>query len=177
MKFEFILACTLDEFICLDGTCVKMDDVCDGISDCNDKSDELNCESIKFDATYTKNQSPLSLEDKHNKKKLSVHIDITILSVFELNEIQSWMKLQLILQVKWIDPRLKFVNLKEGKQKNILSYEQKQKLWIPALMFANNKEQLEALFGSDSIGSIILTENAKFDLSPNKTRIYQGKHG
>ena len=160
----------------MDGTCVNIDDVCDGISDCNDKSDELNCQSIRFDATYSKNQPPLSLEDKRNKKKLSVHINVTILSVFELNEIQSRMKLKLVLQVKWIDPRLKFANLKEGKQKNILSYEQKQKLWIPSLMFANNREQLD-FFGSDSIGSIILTENAKFDLSPNKTRIFNGKHG
>ena len=177
MEFHFILACTLDEYTCLDGACVHLDDVCDGISDCNDKSDELNCQSIRFDATYTKLQPPLSLEDKHNKKRLSVHIDMTILSVFELNEIQSWMKLQLILQVKWIDPRLKFANLKEGKQKNILSNDQKQKLWIPSLMFANNKDQLEAVFDSDSIGSIFLTENAKFDQSLNKTRIYEGKHG
>ena len=177
MKFHFILACALDEYTCLDGTCVNMDDVCDGISDCNDKSDELNCQSIRFDATYTKNLPPLSLEAKRNGKKLPVHIEMTILSVFELNEIQSWMKLQLVLQVKWIDRRLKFANLKEGKQKNKLSYEQKKKLWIPSLMFANNKEQSEVAFGSDSIGSIILTENAKFDLTLNKTRIFNGKHG
>ena len=116
MISSFVLACNFDEYTCLDGTCIQMDDVCDGISDCDDKSDELNCQSIRFDATYTKNQPPLSLEDKHNKNKLSVHIDMTILSVFELNEIQSWMKLQLQLDVKWIDPRLKFANLKKGKK-------------------------------------------------------------
>ena len=177
MKSHFILVCTFDEYTCLDGTCVNLDYVCDGISDCNDKSDELNCQSIRFDATYSKNLPPLSLDARRNNIKVPVHIEMTILSVFELNEIHSWMKLQLVLQVKWIDPRLKFANLKKGKQKNVLSYEQKQKLWIPSLTFANNKEQLEAVFGSDSIGSIILTKNAKFDLSPNKTRIFNGKEG
>jgi hypothetical protein len=177
MKFHFILACTLDEYTCLDGACVHLDDVCDGISDCKDKSDELNCQSIRFDATYTNNQPPLSLEAKFNKKKLPVHIEINILSVLELNEINSWMKLQLKLQMKWIDPRLKFANLKVGEQRNILSPEQKQKLWVPSLIFANNKEKMKAVFGSNSIGNIILTEKAKFYQYPNKTRTFNGKHG
>ena len=51
------------------------------------------------------------------------------MSVLELNEIKSWMKLQLELQVKWIDPRMKFANMKEEEERNILSSEQKQKLF------------------------------------------------
>ena len=161
----------------MDGTCVHIDDVCDGISDCNDKSDELNCQLIRFDATYSKNQPPLSREAKHNKKKLSVHIEMNKMSVLELNEINSWMKLQLELQVKWIDPRMKFADLKAGEKRNVLSFEQKQKLWVPSLVFANNKKKMKAVFGSDSIGKIILNENAKFNQFPNGTRIFNGKHG
>ena len=178
---NFVLACTFDEYTCLDGTCVNMDYVCDGISDCNDRSDELNCQSIIFDETYSYNLPPLSLEARHNKKKIPVHIDMNILSVLELNKINSWMKLQLQLDVKWIDPRLKFANLKTEEQRNILSSEQKEKLWVPLLIFENNKEKKRALFENDSIGDIILTEKASFDLSPLnsliKTRIFKGKHG
>ena len=181
MKSHIFLACTSDEFTCLDGACVNMDDVCDGISDCDDKSDELNCQSIRFDATYTNNLPPITLEAKRNGKKIPVHIEMHILSVLKLNEINSRMKLQLELHVKWIDPRLKFANLKEGEQKNMLSSEQKQKLWVPSLIFENNKEKMKAVFGSDSIGDIILTEKASFDLSPLnsliKTKIFKGKHG
>ena len=158
-----------------------MDDVCDGTSDCNDKSDELNCQSIRFDGTYNKNLPPLSLEAKRNNEKFPVHVEMNILSVIELNEINSWVKLQLELHVKWIDPQLKFANLKEGKQGNILSYQQQQKLWFPSLIFPNNKEKLRADFRHDSIGDIILSENASFDLSPLtsliKTRIFNGKQG
>ena len=161
----------------MDGTCVHMDDVCDGISDCNDKSDELNCQLIRFDATYSRNQPPLSLEAKRNEKKLSVHIEMSKMSVLGLNEINSWMKLQLELQVKWIDPRMKFANLKAGEQKNVLSSDQKQKLWVPSLIFANHQKKMKASFDSDSIGNIILKEDAKFYQFPNKTRIFDGKHG
>ena len=154
-----------------------MDDVCDGISDCNDKSDELNCQLIRFDATYSKNQPPLSLNAKRNKKKLSVHIKMNKMSVLGLNEINSLMKLQLELQVKWMDPRMKFANLKAGEQRNVLSSEQKQKLWVPSLIFANNKKKMKAAFGTDSFGNIILNENAKYHQFPNKTRIFNGNHG
>ena len=181
MIYHSVLACTFDEYTCLDGTCVHMDYVCDGISDCNDKSDEMDCQSITFDATYSNNLPPISLEARQNNKKIPIHIEMHISSVLELNEINSWMKLQLELQMKWIDPRLKFANLKKGGKKNMLSSEQKQKLWLPSLMFPNHKEKMKAVFGSDSIGEIILAENASFDLSPLtsliKTRIFNGKHG
>ena len=143
--------------------------------------DLMNCQSIIFDETYSYNLPPLSQEARHNKKKIPVHIDMNILSVLELNEINSWMKLQLQLDVKWIDPRLKFANLKTEEQRNILSKEQKEKLWVPLIIFENNKEKKKALFENDSIGDIILTENALFHLSPLssliKTRIFNGKHG
>ena len=181
MISSFVLACNFDEYTCLDGTCIQMDDLCDGISDCNDKSDELNCQSIRFHATYSNNLPPLSLEAKPEREKLPVHVEMNIFSVLELNEIDSRMKLQLELHVKWIDPRLVFANLKVGEKRNILSSEQKEKLWVPSLIFENNKEKMKAVFGSDSIGDIILTEGALFDLSPLnsliKTKIFKGKHG
>ena len=99
------------------------------------------------------------------------------MSVLGLNEINSLMKLQLELQVKWMDPRMKFANLKAGEQRNVLSSEQKQKLWVPSLIFANNKKKMKAAFGTDSFGNIILNENAKYHQFPNKTRIFNGNHG
>ena len=92
------------------------------------------------------------------------------------------MKLQLSLEVEWIDPRLEFTYLKRGKNVNNLSPEQKQKLWLPTLIFANNKQKMKATFeDEDSIGNIVLVENASFKLSPlhdvKRTPIFSGKHG
>ena len=159
-----------------------MDSVCDGKMDCNDKSDEIGCESIKFDAAYLKNLPPTQMQTENNDEKLQVGMNMTILSILELNEINSNMKLQLELQVWWNDPRLEFSSLKKNKQRNVLSLEQKKKIWIPTLAFANNKEKMRADFDDQySKGLISVTENATFELSPLhslwKIRNFSGKKG
>ena len=40
-----LVACLDDEFTCNDGLCIVMADTCDGINDCLDDSDEVNCET------------------------------------------------------------------------------------------------------------------------------------
>ena len=159
-----------------------MDSVCDGKMDCYDKSDEIGCQPIKFDAAYSKKMPPPPLQTKNNDEKLEVGLNMTILSILELNEINSNMKLQLELQVWWIDPRLEFSSLKKKKQQNVLSLEQKKMIWIPTLAFANNKEKMRADFDDEySKGHISLTKNATFELSPLhslwKLRTFSGKKG
>ena len=170
--------CSSNDFTCRDGTCVKLDYVCDGIMDCNDKSDELGCQLVKFDPTYMKNLPPTPFKTKSKEEKTPVWIEMIVLSVLELNEINSMMKLQLELQANWIDTRLEFKHLKSGQYANRLSHEEKEKLWLPPLRFANNKKKKKAMFKDDSIAEILLSENASFHLHPlfNK-RIFNGKHG
>ena len=85
------------------------------------------------------------------------------------------------MEAAWIDPRLEFNNLRKGQNKNILSPEQKQKLWLPTLIFANNRQKMKADFDDDSIGKIVLVENASYKLSPlhtmKRTRIFIGPYG
>ena len=178
--FHHDLVCTFDEFACWDGTCVQIDVVCNGKMDCNDKSDEMDCKSIKFDNAYIKNLPPSPFKTMSNEEKIPIWLDMIVLSVLELNEIQSMMKLQLELQAHWIDTRLEFINVKKREQRgNFVSLEEKKKLWLPSLHFANNKKKMKAMFEVDnSIGSIFLTENATFRLHPLfKTKIFSGKDG
>ena len=100
----------------------------------------------------------------------------------QLTQRNKHQKLQLQLEAAWIDPRLEFNNLRKGQNKNFLSPEQKQKLWLPTLIFANNRQKMKADFDdSDSIGKIVLVENASYKLSPlhtmKRTRISSGQHG
>ena len=173
-----ITVCSSHDFTCRDGTCVKLDHVCDGIMDCNDKSDELGCQLVKFNPSYMRNLPPTPYKAKSRAEKIPIWIDMNVLSVLELNEINSMMKLQLELQANWIDTRLEFKHLKSGQYANRLSSEEKEKLWLPPLRFANNKKKRKAMFEEDSIGRIFLSQNASFHLHAlYQTKIYSGKDG
>ena len=174
------LVCTFDEFACWDGTCVHIDDVCNGKMDCNDKSDEINCQSIKFPNhnSYMKNLPPPPFKPMGYTEKSPIYLEMIVYSVLELDEMHSMMKLQLELQAKWIDTRLEFTNLKSEHYSNRLTGEEKQKIWLPPLRFANNKEKKKAMLEDDSIGYILLSQNASFHFHPLfKTKIFSGKDG
>ena len=170
--------CSSNDFTCRDGTCVKLDYVCDGMMDCNDNSDELDCQLVKFNPSYMKYLPPTPFKAKSKEEKTPMWIEMIVLSVLELNEINAIMKLQLELQANWIDTRLEFKHLKSGQYANRLSREEKEKLWLPPLRFANNKKKRKAMFKDDSIGRIFLSQNASFHLHPLfQTKIYSGKDG
>lgn len=40
----FLFSCTNDEFQCLDDSCISLAFKCDGEQDCEDNSDEMNCD-------------------------------------------------------------------------------------------------------------------------------------
>ena len=88
--FICFLACTSDEYTCRDGTCVDMDKVCDGKMDCKDKSDELECRSIRFDPTYLKILPPPPLEtEKNQNDKTELRISLTVESILDLDEVHT----------------------------------------------------------------------------------------
>ena len=56
--------CHPNKFTCDSGHCIELEKKCDGIVDCEDDSDELNCEFLLVKEDYTANKLPLKeLED------------------------------------------------------------------------------------------------------------------
>ena len=145
--------------------------------DCDDKSDELDCQTIKFDKTYLKTLPPPPIDDD---SETPMNVTILIDSILDVDVVHSNFKLQLRLQLEWIDPRLDFRHLKPDH--NILNLDQKSKLWLPILIFTNTKKKMKATFNDvDSIGKIKRKDTAKFTLTNLQTvqrdRIYKGEDG
>ena len=46
--------CSADEFNCDDGGCVNMTSRCNGKLDCEDRSDEIECDQVVTDVGYMK---------------------------------------------------------------------------------------------------------------------------
>ena len=50
--------CTTNQFTCDEGTCIKIDQRCDGNTDCDDQSDEVGCQSLSVRKSYKKDDPP-----------------------------------------------------------------------------------------------------------------------
>ena len=62
-----LTGCMKGEFTCSDGQCIKMDERCDQIMDCNDESDEENCRLIVFKNNYNNKQQGASLHHQQRQ--------------------------------------------------------------------------------------------------------------
>ena len=120
-----------------------MDKVCNEEFDCDDRSDEHSCNLIDFGSQYTK-QVPLD-----ENGTLIVGVSVIIESITNIEEAISKIDVQLQLQIRWTDNRLKFTNLNDNYLLNIITDEEKAALWMPSLILNNTKSKTELRFDDD----------------------------
>jgi len=87
--------------------------------------------------------------------------------VLEINEVGSYIALQFELSLEWRDPRLKFVNLKTDSDLNTLNAKEKNKIWVPEIIFLNT-EKLDTTLNDDE-SFIVLKRQGKH--RPNQVQI------
>ena len=95
-----LTGCAEDEFTCNDGQCIKMEERCDQVPDCRDKSDEVGCQLIIFEENYNKNIPPFN-----RTHPVSVNISITLMKVVEIEETDHSIHLQFQISLDWNEPR------------------------------------------------------------------------
>ncbi len=133
-------------FMIIDIRSVNLEQRCDGNMDCEDKSDEVDCNQIQLDSAYLSNIPASKIEAGSEDDRLPLEMSVDINSILELDEVKSLMKLQLKLSLIWRDQRLVYYDLKKDDNINTLTMSQKAAIWMPELVFYNTKEMSEALF-------------------------------
>ena len=63
--------CSLGEFTCDDGGCINIEERCDQIEQCQDKSDENNCHFILLESDYKKNIAPFIMGNNNTDRQAS----------------------------------------------------------------------------------------------------------
>ena len=118
---------------------------CDGGIDCQDASDESNCDKIIVPDTYLNEVPVPPIQDE---KLAKILLEIEIISVLELIEVDAIMKLKYQLTLKWMDDRISFQNLKTHNYLNTVGSNDAIKIWYPSLEFFNtqNVEQTEVYY-------------------------------
>ena len=131
------------EFCCKNGLCIDSENRCDNSMDCVDHTDEEHCELVTFPFQYNEKNPPTSNTIKRfptlNKQfSTRVEVSMELLNIFDINEVTSEVSIIFNILLKWRDPRLKFVYLKDDTDKNVIE----KSVWIPELFFGNLKEQV-----------------------------------
>ena len=124
-------------FCCNSGLCIDSQQVCDGKPDCDDSSDQADCEMIRLPETFSYNSGkpPARVLRKKNitvVRPLDVELNLTILEVLDVREVNLEIEISFLLELTWYDHRLHFNYLKENPEKNQVDV---KKVWTPKLLF------------------------------------------
>ena len=139
-RILLLSTCKNGQFSCDDGECINIVDRCDGVTNCKDFSDERACRLVNVDPEmYLKDKTPPS-----KSTTLPVELSSQVWVILDIQEVSQFIELQFQLSLTWYDSRLQFYNLKDNEKMNTLLYEEKQKLWMPVIIFQNTKAQIRS---------------------------------
>ena len=100
----------------------SMNERCDQIIQCQDKSDESNCALLVLEESYNKLVPPVSFNFTGNKIiPVRIRVSTSLRNVLEISEFTHTIDLKLAISLEWFDNRVLFHNLKTEDALNVLS--------------------------------------------------------
>ena len=175
-------ACSDGEFTCSNGDCVTMEQRCDQLPHCRDKSDEEGCQNIHLENGYTKEVAPVTLVADSNRSILPVPVklNIRLFKVVDINEEDHSIELQIKISLKWKDNRLTFHNLKKDLALNAVKEDKLKLLWLPLVIYTNTDQKQTTRLGEswEWSTSVLVRREGSFTRSGleevDEVEIYRG---
>ena len=137
--------------------------------DCEDKSDENNCNLIVFEENYNKKVPPFTIIKKdHVLIPARVNVSTHLKNVLAISEFSHTIDLKLGITLEWYENRVLYHNLKSEEALNVLSDQEVgvvimgdfnfnvkvESLWIPYIIFKNTDTD-EAVMVDESIRTLV----------------------
>ena len=135
-RYLKMTGCLEGQFTCSDGQCISMNQRCDQIANCRDKSDEKDCKLISMDENYSKHIPPFG-----ENLKAKVNISMVFLSINDINEMLLTVNIKFTIILQWFETdRINYHNLKFSLSNNVLSSEEMHSLWTPFVIYTNTDD-------------------------------------
>lgn len=157
-----------------------MDERCDQIIHCEDKSDEDECALIVFEKSYNKLVSPFTVDYDEDGDEVIVPVKVfvstSLRNILEISEFSHTIELKFGIMLEWYENRVQYHNLKRNQDLNVLSdsevscsmwmlealaYIQVQTIWVPYIIFSNTDND-EAVTVRNSRTVVSVTRQGDF---------------
>ena len=138
-----LTGCVDGQFTCDDGQCVRMEERCDQIPNCRDKSDERRCRLLLLEDNYNKKVPPVTTVSSKDFTLVPVPVTVSIIlmKIVSMEEVHHSIDFQFGILLQWKDVRLTYFNLKQKSSLNALSDQDIDALWLPRVIYSNTDQK------------------------------------
>ena len=100
----------------------RMEERCDQIRNCRDKSDENNCKLIVFEDNYNAKVPPFTITEENNALiPAKIRVSTQLKNVLAISEFSHTIDLKIGITLKWYENRVLYQNLKSVEALNVLT--------------------------------------------------------
>ena len=165
--------CQKGNFTCNDGQCVSMDQRCNQLPDCRDKSDERNCDILLLEEGYNKNVPPIN-----STAPVNVSISIDLMKLVDIAEEDYSIEIQFEIMLKWKENRATYHNLKKIDALNTLTQDDIERLWLPEVIYENTNQKESTRLGTWKTSIVVKREEENGVMSGSEfvdeTEVFSG---
>ena len=86
---------------------------------------------------------------------------LDVMEIASIKEREGKFKAKMNLTYSWFDGRLKWRDLQDKTDINILSKEEANRVWLPKIIFSNSDNSLENM----STGAVVIKKNSNYSRS------------
>ena len=99
-----------------------MEERCDQIRNCRDKSDENNCNLIVFEENYNSKVPPFTITEENNDLiPAKIRVSTQLKNVLAISEFRHTIDLKIGITLRWYENRVLYHNLKSVEALNVLT--------------------------------------------------------